>query len=80
VLSAHPAIAEVAVWKRPDIEWGERVVAWVVLEPGERAPALEELRAMVADTLAPWARPREVVVVDRLPRTAGGKVQRSGLY
>ncbi|MGD0881744.1 MAG: AMP-binding protein [Acidimicrobiales bacterium] len=79
VLSGHPAIAEVAVWKRPDVEWGERVVAWVVLGPGERAPALEDLRAMVADHLAPWAGPRELVVVDRLPRTAGGKVQRSGL-
>ena len=30
VLSGHPGIDQVAVWKRPDPEWGERVVAWVV--------------------------------------------------
>ena len=36
VLSAHPDVAEVAVWKRSDPEWGERVVAWVV--PTRRRP------------------------------------------
>ncbi|MGA2835967.1 MAG: AMP-binding protein [Acidimicrobiales bacterium] len=79
VLSVHPSIAEVAVWKRPDVEWGERVVAWIVPESGARVPAVEELRAMVAERLAPWAGPRELVVVDRLPRTPGGKVRRSRL-
>jgi O-succinylbenzoic acid--CoA ligase len=77
VLSAHPNVAEVAVWKRSDPEWGERVVAWVV--PTGDAPSLEELRRVVADTIAPWAAPKELVIVDDLPRTASGKVSRRAL-
>jgi o-succinylbenzoate---CoA ligase len=77
VLSAHPDVAEVAVWKRSDPEWGERVVAWVV--PSAEAPSLEELRRLVAETIAPWAAPKELVLVDDLPRTATGKVRRRAL-
>ena len=77
VLSANPNVAEVAVWKRSDPEWGERVVAWVV--PKGDAPSLEELRRVVADTIAPWAAPKELVIVDGLPRTASGKVSRRAL-
>ena len=77
VLVAHPGVAEVAVWKRDDPEWGERVVAWVV--PSDDAPSLEELREIVADSIAPWAAPKELVIVDDLPRTAAGKVRRREL-
>ncbi len=77
VLSAHPDVAEVAVWKRSDPDWGERVVAWVV--PTDDAPSLDELRKVVADTIAPWAAPKELVIVDDLPRTASGKVRRRAL-
>ncbi len=77
VLAAHPRVAEVAVWKRADPEWGERVVAWVV--PTEDAPSLEELREIVAESLAPWAAPKELVLVDDLPHTAAGKVRRREL-
>jgi acyl-CoA synthetase (AMP-forming)/AMP-acid ligase II len=77
ILVAHPGVAEVAVWKRPDPEWGERVVAWVV--PTHDGPTLDELRQMVADGIAPWAAPKELVLVDDLPRTAAGKVRRREL-
>jgi O-succinylbenzoic acid--CoA ligase len=77
VLIAHPDVAEVAVWKRSDPEWGERVVAWVV--PSDEAPSLEELRRIVTETIAPWAAPKELVIVDDLPRTAAGKVRRREL-
>jgi O-succinylbenzoic acid--CoA ligase len=77
VLSAHPDVAEVAVWKRADPEWGERVVAWVV--PTDDAPSLDELRQIVAEAIAPWAAPKELVLVDDLPRTAAGKVRRREL-
>jgi O-succinylbenzoic acid--CoA ligase len=79
VLARHPGIAEVAVWKRPDPEWGDRVVAWVVLERGIPAPDLEELRDLVGDRIARWAAPRELVLVEALPRTPGGKVRRTAL-
>jgi O-succinylbenzoic acid--CoA ligase len=77
VLSAHPDVAEVAVWKRSDPEWGERVVAWIV--PTDDAPSLDDLRRVVAETIAPWAAPKELVIVDDLPRTASGKVRRRAL-
>ena len=63
VLSTHDNVAEVAVWKRPDPEWGERVVAWVVAT-GD-IPHVEELKYLVATTIAPWAAPKEVVFTAR---------------
>jgi O-succinylbenzoic acid--CoA ligase len=85
VLSTHAAVAEVAVWKRDDPEWGERVVAWVVPQQASASvggPARrlgDELRALVASTLGPWAAPKEVRFATALPRTPSGKVRRSEL-
>ena len=52
-------------------------MAWVV--PSDDGPSLDELRQMVADSIAPWAAPKELVIVDDLPRTAAGKVRRREL-
>ena len=71
-----PGVAEVAVWKREDAEWGERVVAWVVPSDDGAPPALADLRERVAAELAPWAAPRQLVIVPSLPRTPTGKVRR----
>jgi O-succinylbenzoic acid--CoA ligase len=79
VLGALPSVDQVAVWKRPDPDWGERVVAWVVVRDGAEAPTLEEIRELVAIRLAPYAAPKELVVVDALPTTVGGKVRRTDL-
>jgi o-succinylbenzoate---CoA ligase len=79
VLARHPGVAEVAVWKRADSEWGQRVVAWVVPADPAAPPGLASLRAAVSEHLAPWAAPKELVVVGALPRTSSGKVQRSRL-
>lgn len=74
-LIAHPAVADVAVAGVDDAEWGQRVVAFVV--PGPTAVAsLEDLREHVKQTLPAYCAPRQVVVVDRIPRTTLGKVQR----
>jgi o-succinylbenzoate---CoA ligase len=77
VLAAHPGVTEVAVWKRADPEWGERVVAWIV--PADPAPSAAELTELVKASLAPWAAPKEVVFSTALPRLASGKVRRSDL-
>jgi O-succinylbenzoic acid--CoA ligase len=79
LLRTHPLVAEVAVAGRPDPEWGEQVVAWVVPADPDRPPTLDGLRALVREQLAPWAAPRRLVLVDSLPRTAIGKVQRHAL-
>jgi O-succinylbenzoic acid--CoA ligase len=79
VLLRHPLVSDVAVWKRPDPEWGERVVAFVVPVDPLSPPALGALRDLAAAELAPWAAPRELVIVGALPRTASGKVRRRAL-
>src|SRR3954447_2005424 len=70
-LLEHPAVGEVAVTGEPDDDLGERVVAWVV-PAGEATP--EDLAAHVATLLAPHKRPRDVRLVDALPRNDMGKV------
>jgi O-succinylbenzoic acid--CoA ligase len=77
VLATHPDVAEVAVWKRSDPEWGERVVAWIV--PRGRVPTLDDLRRITSEAIAPWAAPKELVIVADLPRTPGGKIRRAAL-
>ena len=76
VLSTHVAVAEVAVVGRPDDEWGERVVALVVPRDPAAPPSLEELRAAVKAHLPGSAAPRQLDLVEALPRTPSGKVRR----
>jgi O-succinylbenzoic acid--CoA ligase len=78
-LRSHPAVTDCAVFGRPDPSWGQRVVAAVV--PRDRAvpPTLEELRDHVGALLGRHQAPRELVLVESLPRTALGKLQRGGL-
>jgi malonyl-CoA/methylmalonyl-CoA synthetase len=77
-LLEHPAVAEVAVTARPDEDLGERIVAWVVTEPGRTATA-DELSEHVAGLLTKHKRPREVHFLDELPRNAMGKVMKREL-
>jgi O-succinylbenzoic acid--CoA ligase len=82
VLAGHPGVAEVAVGPRPDPEWGQRVVAYVVPAPGptpDPEALRTEFRHAVGRALAPWAAPKEVVLVAELPRAPSGKVVRRRL-
>jgi len=79
VLIEHPMIADVCVAGTPDDEWGERVVAFVVPRDGSRAPTLDEVRAFARDQLTAAQLPRELVLLDVIPRTRGGKAQRHQL-
>jgi malonyl-CoA/methylmalonyl-CoA synthetase len=72
-LRAHPEINDCAVVGIEDIDWGERVVAAVV-PAGNAALSLEDIRAFARNTLAPFKLPRQLVLVDELPRNALGKV------
>jgi len=77
-LLAHPAIAEVAIIGLPDDKWGERVTAVITLS-GDPEPSLESLDQFLADRLARYKRPRELYVVEELPRNPAGKVQKFAL-
>jgi O-succinylbenzoic acid--CoA ligase len=78
-LGEHPDIVDVCVAGAPDADWGERVVAFIVTRAGSPAPSLDELRAFARDRLRAAELPRQVVVVDAIPRTAGGKARRGQL-
>ncbi len=76
-LSEHPAVGDVVVVGVPDDDWGQRVHA--VVEPDPTvvpAPTSAELIAWCRDRLAAYKCPKSVDLVDRLPRTEAGKLNR----
>jgi fatty-acyl-CoA synthase len=74
VLHDHPCIAEAAVIGRPDPKWQEVPVAYIVCRK-DMTIAADDVKAFVAQHLARFKIPREIVFVESLPRTALGKVQ-----
>ena len=79
VLADHPLVGDVAIGKRPDPEWGERVVAFVVPHSASDPPGLDALRDFTAGRLARFKAPRELVLVEAIDRTALGKIRRDRL-
>jgi fatty-acyl-CoA synthase len=73
VLYQLPQVAEAVAVGLPDAQWGERVVAVVVLQPGA-ALTLEQLRAHCEGRLGGFKTPRQLVLRDTLPRNPSGKV------
>src|SRR5690606_1652076 len=72
---SHPAVLEAAVIGIPDERWGERPKAVVVLADGQTATP-EELIEHVKNRIARFKAPKVVELVDRLPKTSTGKVQK----
>ena len=72
-LLQHPAIAGAAVVGVADERWGQSVAAAIVVRKGQDA---RDLDAWLRERLAGYKVPRQVRVVDTLPATASGKVQR----
>jgi O-succinylbenzoic acid--CoA ligase len=78
VLAEHPAVVEAAVYGRPDPEWGEAVLAALVLRPDATATE-DELRAHCRARLAAFKVPKAMIFTTGLPRTASGKLLRHQL-
>ncbi len=75
VLCRHPGVREAAVVGMPDAKWSERVVAAVVLRPGQ-TPEVSSLLEWSREHLAGYKRPRDIVFLtpEQMPRNATGKI------
>jgi malonyl-CoA/methylmalonyl-CoA synthetase len=74
VLRGHPSVVDAAVVGAPHADWGEQVVAFI-----EGSGGTEEILAYASERLAPYKRPKQIHVVDELPRNALGKVTKEAL-
>ncbi len=70
----HPGVRAVAVVGRPDAQWGESVVAFVVASDEGAAPSVEDLDRTCLDRIARYKRPKDYRFVDSLPTNSYGKV------
>lgn len=79
VLLRHPAVAECSVVGRAHAEWGEEVVAFVVLNKKDLKIQTEELDRLCLDNIARFKRPKEYRFVEALPKNNYGKVLKTSL-
>jgi acyl-CoA synthetase (AMP-forming)/AMP-acid ligase II len=77
-LVAHPEVAEAHVLGVDDEQYGQRLAAFVVLAPGAKVTT-DSLKQHVRDNLANYKVPREITILDELPRSSTGKILRKEL-
>lgn len=73
-----PSIKEVAVVGLPDDEWGQRITAFVTLSNG-KTPKLQEVREQLKGSLIDYKLPKELRIIEEIPRTSTGKIKRREL-
>jgi acyl-CoA synthetase (AMP-forming)/AMP-acid ligase II len=78
ILFQHPSVADCTIIGLPDPEWGEKVTAVVVLQPGEQENP-EQLTQFCRASLAGYKCPKVVHFVEDLPRNPSGKVLKNDL-
>ncbi|MEK7814555.1 MAG: AMP-binding protein, partial [Chloroflexota bacterium] len=74
-LYTHPRVADVQVIGVPDLKYGEEVMAWIMLKPGQQATG-EEIRDFCRSQIAHYKVPRYVKFVSEFPMTVTGKIQK----
>lgn len=81
VILHHPLVSECVVIGVKDSQWGERVTAVIVLQPGKKESdlTLEQLREYCKQKLASYQCPTQLKIVDHLERNAVGKVNKKEL-
>jgi fatty-acyl-CoA synthase len=81
-LTSHPLVNQVVVRGTPDTKWGQRVVAYVVLNDSTQtseAKLLSDFRDHVKQTLPDFCAPQQIIVLAEIPRTSLGKVDMQAL-
>ncbi|MEP6820614.1 MAG: hypothetical protein ABJA18_13850, partial [bacterium] len=76
LLLTHPCVADAAVIPCPDDEAGEIPKAFVVLKGETGVPTAEELMDFVAERVAPYKKIRLLEFIDKIPKSAAGKILR----
>ncbi len=73
IIESHPLVKEAGVGGVPELEHGEKVIAWVVSEPGKLV-SKEDIHNWCKQYLAAYKVPSEIIFLDELPRSTVGKI------
>jgi long-chain acyl-CoA synthetase len=73
ILYTFPDVSECAVIGLPDLEWGEKVTAFIVTKPGKTIDCME-VKTYLKSQLSPFKVPKEYRIVEELPKSPTGKI------